>query len=111
MRIQNNLDFILTPDAPCHLLVCGEGNRGRSILFQILHWIKSRSLNHVRRGDYGGEFANINTSIRQWRKPTLETNKQNTAETEMSSCTNNMVLNLELKLKLFGVLDLRASLL
>ena len=29
-----------TPHTPCHLLVWDERNQGRSILFQILHWIK-----------------------------------------------------------------------
>ena len=41
---------------PFHLLVWDEGNQGRSILFQILHWIKVRisevcPRKGVRRGD------------------------------------------------------------
>ena len=84
---------ILTPDTPCHLLVWGEGNQGRSILFQILHWIKvrvSEACPHI--GSLQTRFTtmenttNMDTFLRQWRKPTLETNNMFEPNSKQGIC-------------------------
>ena len=47
---------ILTPDAPCHLLVWGEGNQVDQSCFKSFNGLRSRSLNHAPTREFEEEI-------------------------------------------------------
>ena len=75
-RVWEKMKPIFTPNAPCHLLVWVKATELDQSCFKSFTGTMPPQGSLQKRFTTVWNSANIDTSIRQWLKPTLETNKR-----------------------------------